>query len=348
MAVGKFMLGNIAMLMGHRVSAREAARIIDRLDIKASDNLNIIPHDEIRIAAAQVQIKKYQAFSDYIIDMNSYVSNAVNKRAHLVCFPAFSGLLPFSFMPQSSGMLQELQIIGNDIPNPERILECMGYFSDIMFEAYYNTMSILAARHRVYIMAGTTVYLDNKEPRHRAFLFNADGELVGAQDKLLPGSLEHALKIEAAPEILVFNTPFGGITVLIGSDTSCFEPARVARNLGANIVLNPTTIRGSYTPMDAAGGINLRVQENSFYGVQSTLVGDTGIGTVLEAPCAFFGPNELLRTRMKNGLMEQSSGKNEPEVLCVTLDLDVIENIRNPYLHDHNPDFIKNHIDRLY
>ena len=348
MAVGKFMMSNIAMLMSHRVSAKEVAKIIDKLDIKPSDNLEIIPHDEVKIAAAQVQIKKYQSLGDYIIDMNCYVSDAVNKRSHLVCFPAFSGLLPLGFISQFSNMLPELQMRGNDIPSHERIAECLSYFSDIVFEAFYNTMSILAARHRVYIMAGSTLYLDKKEPKHRAFLFNGNGELVGAQDKLLPNQLESALKIEAASELLAFNTPFGSVSMLIGSDVERFEPARVAKSLGANIILNPTVIRGSYTPMDAAGGLNLRVQENSLYGVQSTMVGDTGIGAVLETPCAVFGPNELLRTRMKNGLIEQSSGRNEPDVLCIKLDLDVIENIRNSYLHDKNPDLLNRYIDRLY
>ena len=348
MAVGKFMMGNIAMLMSHRVSAKEVAKIIDRLDIRPSENLEVIPSEEVKVAAAQVQIKKYQSLSDYIIDMDCYIADAVNKRAHLVCFPALSGLLPLSFMPQFSNLLPGLRLRGNDLPETENILECLSYFSEIMFEAYYNTMSQLAAKHRVYIMAGSTVYLDKKVPKHRAFLFGAAGELVGAQDKLLPGQLENALKIEAAPEALTFSTTFGNVAMLIGSDISCFEPARAAKSLGANIILNPTVIRGSYTPMDAAGGLNLRVQENSLYGVQCTMVGDSNLGANLEAPCAFFGPNELLRTRVKNGLIEQSSGRDEPAVLCVKLDLDVVENIRNPYLHDKNPDLLNRYMDRLY
>jgi predicted amidohydrolase len=226
--------------------------------------------------------------------------------------------------------------------------QCLSYFSDIMFEAFFHTMSELAARHRVYIMAGTALYFEGREPRHRAFLFSPDGELAGTQDKLATTRLERALRIQPGSEVLVFDTPMGGVSMLIGSDAEYFETVRAAKSLGAKLILNPATVTGPYTPMDIAGGLNLRVQENSVYGVRSALVGDTGLGVRLEAPCAVFVPNELLRTKGKNGLLAQSSGRDEPDILSVKLDMDVIANIRNPYMHDRNRDLLDQNIDRLY
>jgi predicted amidohydrolase len=224
----------------------------------------------------------------------------------------------------------------------------LGYYSDVMFDAFFNTMSALSARHRIYIMAGSVVYMDSDEVRHRAFLFDEHGELVGHQDKIVPSQLEHTLQIAGGTEVLAFNTPFGCISILIGSDARHFETARAAKAQGAQVILNPVTLPGSYTPMDSAGGLNLRVQENSLYGVQCTMTGNTGLGVLLEAPCAVFGPNELLRSRVKNGLMSQSSGRDEPDVLAAVLDLEAIRDLRNPYLHDKNPDLLDRYIDRMY
>jgi predicted amidohydrolase len=336
MPTGRSIRSNLAMLLAGRASVKEVSKIVDKLNIEPSENLDTIPLDSVNIAAVQLQCKTYQNLGEYIVDMNLYISDAVNRRAHIVCLPAFAGMLP------------ELQIRGGDIPDPERIREALGYYSDVMFDAYFNTMSALAASHRVYIMAGSCVYMEDDQMRHRAFLFDGSGELVGSQDKIAPTRLERALRIAGGTEVLSFKTPLGCVSMLIGSDIHHFETARAAKAQGAQIILNPTVMPGSYTPIDTAGGLNLRVQENSIYGVQCTMVGNTGLGVQLEAPCVIFAPNELIRARVKNGLMLQSLGGSEPDVLSATLDLDVIRNIKNPYLHDQNPDVLDRYIDRMY
>ena len=348
MAIGRSVFNNISMLMAGKASPKDIARVLDRLAIEPSGNLDTLPLDSVNVAAAQVLCKKYVGLGDYIADMNAYVADAANRRAHIVCFPALAGLLPLSFLPHFSSMLPQLQITGGDIPDPERVRECLSHLSEIMFDAYFNTMSALAARHGVYIMAGSAVYLDEGEMRHRAFLFDHTGEIAGTQDKIVLSRLERALGITPGTDVKAFSTPMGCFSMIIESDILYFETARAAKSQGAQVILHPALFPGSYTPMDSAGGLSLRVQENSIYGVQCTMIGDTGLGVNLEAPCAVYAPNELLRARVKNGLMAQSSGKNEPDVLCATLDLEVIANIRNPYLHDRNPDLLGRYIDKLY
>ena len=348
MPLARSIRSNLAMLLAGRASVKEVSRIVDRLSVEPSENLATIPLDSVNIAAVQLQCKTYQSLGEYIVDMNLYIADAVNRRAHIICFPAFTGMLPLSFLPHFSGMLPELQIRGGELPDPERIKETLGYYSDVMFDAYFNTMSALAASHRVYIMAGSCIYMESGELRHRAFLFDGSGDLVGHQDKIAPTRLERALHIAGGTEVLTFNTPFGCVSMLIGSDIRHFETVRAAKAQGAQIILNPTALAGLYTPIDTAGGLNLRVQENSIYGVQCTMVGDTRLGLHLEAPCAIFAPNEMIRARVKNGLLLQSMGGGEPDILSATLDLDVIRGIRNPYFHDKNPDLLNKHIDKMY
>jgi len=335
------------MLMAGKATPREVGRILDRLSIEPSGNLSTIPNDSVNIAAVQLLRRDYHNLSEYITDMNSYVADAANRRAHIVCFPAFTGLLPLSFLPQFSGIKPEIQIRGGDSPDPAYLRELLEHYCEVMFDAYSNTMSALAARHGVYIMAGTTVYLDSGTPRHRAFLFDNSGELAGTQDKIAPSPFERTFGASYGNEIAVFNTPLGCLSMLIGSDVLFFEIARAAKNQGAQIILNPTAFAGNYTPMDSAGGLTVRVQENSVYGVQCTMVGDTGLGISMDAPCAVYAPNKLVRAPVKNGLLLQSSGHTVAEILSATLDLEAISNIQNPYLHDKNPALLDKYIDRL-
>jgi hypothetical protein len=110
--------------------------------------------------------------------------------------------------------------------------------------------------------------------------------------------------------------------------------------------LNPTVFPGEYTPVDAAGGLNLRVQENRAYGVQSVLTGDICPGLSLRGPCCVFAPNEIVRN--KNGILEQGSGRPAPDILCRRLNLDKLAEIANPYTQDKNPAFMDRHVDMLY
>ena len=346
MSIGS-VFGNIAMLMAGKASPREVARVLDKLSIEPSGNLDSVPNDSVNIAVAQLLRRDYHNLGEYIADMNSYVADAANRRAHIVCFPAFTGLLPLSFLPQFSNIRSEFQVRAGDFPEPDYIRECLGYCGEVMFDAYFNTMSALAARHGVYIMAGTTIYIEDGTPRHRAFLFDNMGELAGTQDKIVPSPAERAIGAAYGGESIVFNTPMGCFSVLIGSDVLFFETIRAAKRQGAQIILNPTAFVGDYTPMDSAGGLAVRVQENAIYGVQCTMVGDTGLGISMNAPCAVYAPNELVRTRVKNGLLSQSSGESEPEILSVTLDLEVIESIKNPYWNDKNPKLLGKYLDRL-
>ena len=122
--------------------------------------------------------------------------------------------------------------------------------------------------------------------------------------------------------------------------------ARIAARLGAKIILCPNVLINEYTPVDSSMGPNMRAQENRICAVQSSLVGETGLGFTLEGGGRIFAPNELLRH--KNGVMAKTSGRHEPDIACISLDLDRLDAIRNPYTQDKNPDFLQKYIDRLY
>ncbi|MDR2931542.1 MAG: hypothetical protein LBV27_00380 [Oscillospiraceae bacterium] len=345
--MSRFKMPNIPFFFSGRVSPREIAKIIDRLDITPSGNLEAMTPDAVGVAAIQLLCKRYASLADYIIDMNLYVEDAVNRHAQIIVFPAYTGLLPFTVTPQFEQTLPKLRVDGQTgMPDVSALNECLSYFSDYVYDIYYNTMSMLAARHQVYIMAGTTLYFEDDELRHRAFLFDDGGDLVGYQDKVGLNRLEQELAVEEAGEIKVFDTAVAPVSILIGSDVDYYETARISKGLGAKIMLNPTLYMREYTPVDDAAGLNLRVQETHLYGVQSVMVGDSELGFVMEGPSCIYAPNEMIRA--KNGVLEKSSGRYAPDILCRRLNLDRLETLSNPYTKDVNTAFMERYVDRLY
>lgn len=345
--MNRFTMSNLALLMSYKVSPREIEKLADRLNIAPADNLDVVSPQGVGIATLQLMIKRYTSLTDYIVDMNLYIADAVNRRAQLICFPAYAGMLPITFLPQFEDALAKIRPQEDTgLPDIEKLHDSLAYFSDFTFDAFYHTMSTLASRHRVYIMAGSVLYFDDSELCHRAFLFNKDGEMVGYQDKISLSPLEQELQIEPASEIKVFETPMGPVSILIGSDADYYETARIAKNLGAQILLQPTAYNREFTPVDTALGLNMRVQETLLYGVQSVLTGDTGLGFAVEGAANIFAPGELLRSG--NGVLAQTSGRFEPDIACAKLDLDKLLAIQNPYIQDVNPELLKKYIDRLY
>ncbi|MCL2033531.1 MAG: hypothetical protein FWG94_02240 [Oscillospiraceae bacterium] len=337
---------SLALLMGGESLAGEIEKITDRLHISPAGNLSRIFSEDIRVAVIQVLRKDYQSLADYIIDMNLYVADAVNRRAQLVCFPAYTGLLPVSFLPQFKSVLPKLRpIASTGLPDIEDLNDILSYFSDVVFDVYFHTMETLAERHGVYIMAGSTVYFEKDELFHRSFLFNNKGDLVGFQDKLSQNALERELEIGPACELKVFDTPLGQLAILIGEDADYFETARVAKNMGAQIIINPNVFTRGQTAVNTALGINMRVQEACVYGVQSVLVGDTALGFTAKGAGRAFAPNAFLAR--KNGVLAETSGSMQPDIACARLNLDILEK-KTPYINGKNPTLMKQYIDRLY
>jgi predicted amidohydrolase len=250
-------------------------------------------------------------------------------------------------MPQYEETMRKLRPLEDkSLLDIQHLSDSLDMFADFVYEIFSATMSLLAARHGVYIMAGTSLIYEEDELRHRAFLFDDTGELAGYQDKISLNRVEQDVGLEEGAEIRTFHTPLGAMTIVVADDIHYYETGRIAKEQGANILLNPTVFVRDYTPVDAAAGLNLRVQENRIYGVQSVLVGDSGLGFPLEGPCAIYAPNDMVRN--KNGILEQGKGRFAPDILCRRLNFDRIRDISNPYTADKNPTFMDKYVDRLY
>ena len=353
--MNRFSHGNPSLVEPDKVSLAQVEKIVDALEIEPSDNLHVCSWEAVVVAALQMQLRRYGDLYEYITDMNRYIAAAVNCRAQIVVMPAFAGLLPMSAAPLADACLRRLASqketpstlsAGSAAIGIAALGDALAQLSDYAFDAYFHTMSTLAARHRVYIMSGSTLYFEDDSLRHRAFLFSDEGALVGCQDKISEGPLELALEIRPESEIKLFDTPLGPVSILIGSDAHHFEIARVAAGLGAKILLCPAVYADAYNPVDSTLGPNMRVQENRIYAAMSSLVGESGLGFSLEGGGRIFAPNELLRH--KNGVAAKTNGLHQPDVAYLSLNLDRLEQIENPYTHGANKGFMAANYDKIF
>jgi Predicted amidohydrolase len=345
MSASRFSLSGLSFGGATKNAARDVVRLIDKLQIEPSDSLAVVAPEEVRIAALQVLFRQYQSLADYVADLNVYISDAVNRRCQMVCFPAFSGLLSLPLSPHfDPGALRPDP--ATDLPQRELFHACLSDCSDYAYEVYFAAMSAFAARYRIFILAGSTLYFEDDTLLHRAFLFNNKGALVGAQDKLSPTPLESGLAIEPAEELKAFDTPLGTVCILIGSDVFHFETALAAKGMGAHILLNPAAFPRQYTPVDTADGINLRVQEAGLYGVQSVLVGQAADYTLSGSAC-IFAPCEIAGPPGNNGVVALSNGRPAPDMAVGVLNLERLSTLADSYRSDSNPQFIGKYYDLL-
>lgn len=341
-----FALSNAALFMSHRVSQKEIDKVFNQLGIVPSEDFDIADAEEVRVAAVQLLLRRYSSLTDYITDMNRYVADAVNRRARLLCFPAYTGMLPASFMPQFAQTMKGLQPQHETgMPDAAAFASALTYYSDAVFNAFVGTMSALAARHRIWIMAGSCLYFAQDNLRHRAFLFDDTGAVAGYQDKLGLSAFERELGVEPGAELKVFSSPLGPVSLLTCEDANYYEIARVARGLGAHVLLHPAAFAGEYNSLRIALGLNMRAQESCLWGIQSVLVGDTGLGFAAEGSSCVFAPVAFSPTM--NGVVAKSSGHFEPDMLCVPVSRDRLADYEDPYRDDYNAAFLKNCIDRL-
>ena len=340
-------LTDLAAMVTNKASSKEIEKIADSLNILPEENLPVLSSESANVAAVQLQLRSYSSLTEYIEDMNRYIADAANRRAQLICFPTWAGMLPLSFTAPLGSILPALRPQGNShLPDADALFSVISCYGDLLLDTFTQVFSALAARHRVYILAGSIPCFEGEELYLRALLFNHEGEICGSQDKISLTPYEQEVGFSTASELRVFETPAGTSCILSGSDADYFELTRIAKNMGAQILLGSRLFYKEYGPVQAALGLNMRVQEAGLYGVQSALVGKTSLGFTLEGAAQIFAPNELVRT--KNGIFMQSHTRYEPDVVCAQLSLENLDEPRNPYLQDKNSELMRKYLDRLY
>ena len=130
-------------------------------------------------------------------------------------------------------------------------------------------------------------------------------------------------------------------------DATYFETFRIAREIGADMVILPIANLEEYTVWKAQRGIWPRVQESYLYGLKSSLNGWIA-GMHLTGKAGVFAP--LLMTERKDGILSLSPSYEGNHLITANLNLKRLYEVREKaeYQEDKNAEFEKKYIERTY
>ncbi len=219
-----------------------------------------------RIAAAAYPLSPLADWAAYEAKLGAWVADAAERGAELLVFPEYGGtelatLGGARWGEDNDGVVDAITAVLDDAD---------------------ARLAALAARHGVWILAGSAPIREADRILNRARLIGPGGER-GVQDKLIPTPWEREpLGMAGGAAAHVFATPLGRIGVAICYDSEFPLIARAMVEAGADVILAPScteTVRGYWR---VRVGAMARALEGQCWTVQAPLIGDNDWAEMVE------------------------------------------------------------------
>ena len=304
-----------------------------------------VPSEGLTICAAQTELRLYSTTKEFQAHMSQRIAAAAGTGAQLVVLPEDIGaplamIAGYSDVKTAATLAEAMRILVHKYAahidqflrvgiSPARalLLAC----APQMHEVYTTTFSRLAAKHHVWIAAGSIplpeVSLgDAQDVFNLAFLFAPDGHIAGFIPKVNLIELEQAAGLDLTPgeldEVNPLPTPLGVLGLLICADA--WDPAVAERLVsgGAQILVNPAANPKPWTEEEQAAnrqGLFSRCQELLVWGVQCFAVGQL-FDLSFEGQSCIIGPQAW--TPDGSGILAQAKTCDSEELLVATLNWD--------------------------
>ena len=334
-----------SLAMSLTFSPRRMEHLLAKRQIQRSNNLQSCSRDAVRLGVAQMEVRRYRNLSEYVEDMDRYVAKAVHAGAQMVAFPHGCGLLPLAISSCFDSLLAET-LRRKDSPEElaDFLLEILDAFSSNLQEIFLTTFSQLAKAYGVYIMPGSTYLLDGEKVFCRAYLLDESGLVLGSQDLIHRTPLEKALGVCPAEEIQVFDTKAGRVAILIGQDGRMLEPLRIARGMGAEMILAPTFSLTQRQMELSDWGYKSGADALALYIGAPVLSGTLGVPFLGRAAC--YAPLNI--TKDRDGIVNQVICDDTGGLIVSRLNLEQLYAGYDAYTGDSNPEFTKTRLLESY
>ncbi|HAJ33578.1 MAG TPA: nitrilase [Candidatus Atribacteria bacterium] len=340
-----------------KISLERIGKYYKQLRIKErrlSENINL---ENIRVSCVQRQIHPVNSIEKYIDILCGFVDQAVKEGSHLIIFPEYNffdlfGLIPgFNFLNQ---ILNKKAIKAKEEEKGSH-LKGSNYFLTTIFKGVAKPIeagikrivSLLAKEYGIYIYTGSYILKEKEEIYNAGSLFGPDGNLIGTQKKIHLTDFEVKIGIKRGNKMEIYSLPFGKVACPICMDATYFETFRIAREIGADMVILPIANLEEYTIWKALRGIWPRVQESYLYGLKSSLNGWIA-GMHFTGKAGIFAP--LLMTEGKDGVLSLSPSYEGNHLITANLNIKKLYEAREKaeYHEDKNAKFEKKYIERTY
>jgi len=344
-----------------KISLDRIEKYCKQLKIKKRNLSEDVNPENIRVSCVQRQIYPVNSLEKYIDMLCGFVGLAVKDDSHLIIFPEYNffdlfGLIPgFSFLNQ---ILNKKAIKNKDEEKDreeESHLKGNNYFLTAIFKGFAKPVeagmrrivSLLAKEYGIYIYTGSYILKEKEAIYNAGSLFGPDGNLLGTQKKMHLTDFEVKLGIKRGNKMEAYSLPFGKIVCPICMDATYFETFRIAREIGADMVILPIANLEEYSTWKALRGIWPRVQESYLYGLKSSLNGWIA-GMHFTGKAGIFAP--LSMTKEKDGVLSLSPTYEGNHLITANLNLKRLYEAREKaeYHEDKNAEFEKKYVEITY
>lgn len=273
----------------------------------------------LRVAAVQMELRPEPTPRAFARHVFSLLLEAAQGGAELVAFPedAATGLV--ALLPGFALLSRPGSPRGGRAAGGLSVAEVFRLLGPAVAATYRTVFATFAEAFGVFLVAGTA---NLPEPDGRvlnlAHVFAPDGRLLVRQPKLHLFPYEALWGIAPGAELLSWPTPWGRMASPVCMDATYFETSRVARALGAEVLILPIADPGPAHFWKGRRGLWARCQEGGFYGVQSALVGRF-LGLSLEGRSAVFAPLHL--SPAGDGVLAEADDPTSETVVFADLDL---------------------------
>jgi len=325
---------------------------------RLSEDINL---ENIRVSCVQRQIHPVNSIERYIDILCGFVGQAVKDNSHLIIFPEYNffdlfGLIPgFSFLNQILNKKATKNKDQEKDREEESHSKRNNHFLTTVFKGVAKPIeagikrivSLLAKEYGIYIYSGSFVLKEKEEIYSAGSLFDPDGNLIGTQKKMHLTDFEVKLGIKRGNKMEAYSLPFGKVVCPICMDATYFETFRIAREIGADIVILPIANLEEYSTWKALRGIWPRVQESYLYGLKSSLNGWVA-GMHFTGKAGIFAP--LSMTEKKDGVISLSPHYEGNHLITANINLKKLYEAREKaeYHEDRNIEFEEKYIERTY
>lgn len=346
-----------------KISLERIEKYCQQLRIERRRLSKDVNPEDIRVSCVQRQIHPVENIEGYIDMLCGFIDQAVKEGSHLIIFPEYNffdlfGLIPgFNFLNQMLNK-KAIKVKGKDKDKEKEKdshLKGSNHFLTTILKGVAKPIEAgikriiarLAKEYGIYIYTGSYILKEKEAIYNAGSLFGSNGNLIGTQKKIHLTDFEVKLGIKRDNKMEVYSLPFGKVVCPICMDATYFETFRIAREIGADIIILPIANLEEYTVWKALRGIWPRVQESYLYGLKSSLNGWMA-GMHFTGKAGIFAP--LLMTEKKDGVLSLSSSYEGNHLITANLNLKRLYEAREKaeYQEDKNVEFEEKYIEKTY
>lgn len=233
----------------------------------------------MRVITLSFAESAFSSLIEYRIWLEERLLPSSQEKEKLVVFPAYLALLAaWRF---------------GDLGKPSDFEQAVAAFaglSDGWHDNWLELHGTISRKLFAYIVPGTTFVVEHDRLFHSSNLLSPDGELLGSQRQLFLSREERKLGLSRATDLKVWETPFGRLGIIVGTDAWYPEVGRILALQGAEVICCPCALLKEESHWRQISGIWAQVQQNQFFAVESQLVANIACRefaaeSIIHAPC---------------------------------------------------------------